>query len=642
MVTSRVLPCTTTSHESPARLPLERPPERRGRGDDSTRPPAKRVPPPRLLLSEGRVKGALVTDRDGKSRPVSAGEFVVAVPHGALHRVTTDDVRDAAPSLGSLHKLRSEWMNGIQFYLKRDIPIVDGHCIFVDSPWALTAISQRQFWTGVDLSDYRDGQTRGILSVDISDWNTPGVLFGRPARQCSSQEIGREVWAQIKMHLNGQGRQELADADVLRCVLDASIMFESPKRPSNKEPLFINTVGSWKCRPEVQTEIENLCVAGDFVRTHTDLATMEAANESGRRAAASILERAGAHYSVPQVWRLPEPEGLAPLKVLDARRFERGEPHEWYDGKANSLGDVFAHRLSQLRGQRARVVRLPASTRSEFTPAASVEVGRRQSANRTDTLFTNNPTQASTVIGKERTRVPLPFHAYEADSLVLYGTACATAMRTILHGTALHPVVGGADFGYAMLWIIRYSDTSCGPYSEVVVNFVACGRPRAFEFRNDYSIVAAMLDTDNVLFTPQLLLDRQLPIDYGREIYGLDKRPAEIEIDKSGPVKRFVCRGATGEVIVAGSVQEENRPAEQALALLDLRRNIGLRRITGDLWRILRGEPSTGVLVTRDVRREDAILVSEIVGTYKFAPSFARWSPRDALLVHESAPFGRL
>jgi len=43
-------------------------------------------------------------------------------------------------------------MNGIQFYLSKDEPIVNGHVIYLDSPWALTSISQRQFWNKVDLS----------------------------------------------------------------------------------------------------------------------------------------------------------------------------------------------------------------------------------------------------------------------------------------------------------------------------------------------------------------------------------------------------------------------------------------------------------------------------------------------------------
>ena len=37
-------------------------------------------------------------------------------------------------------------MNGIQFYLDDDAPIGRGHQIYLDSPWALTSVSQAQFW----------------------------------------------------------------------------------------------------------------------------------------------------------------------------------------------------------------------------------------------------------------------------------------------------------------------------------------------------------------------------------------------------------------------------------------------------------------------------------------------------------------
>ena len=60
---------------------------------------------------------------------------------------------------------------------------MSGHAIYLDSPWALTAISQRQFWTSVD-SRYGDGTVGGILSVDISGWDAPSVVFGKPAREC--------------------------------------------------------------------------------------------------------------------------------------------------------------------------------------------------------------------------------------------------------------------------------------------------------------------------------------------------------------------------------------------------------------------------------------------------------------------------
>ena len=65
-------------------------------------------------------------------------------------------------------------MNGVLFYLDRDVPLVHGHAIYIDSEWALTSISQAQFWKDVDLARYGDGRVKGVLSVDVSDWETPG------------------------------------------------------------------------------------------------------------------------------------------------------------------------------------------------------------------------------------------------------------------------------------------------------------------------------------------------------------------------------------------------------------------------------------------------------------------------------------
>ena len=52
---------------------------------------------------------------------------------------------------------------------------------------------------------------------------------------------------------------------------------------------MINTAGSRQYRPEAQVELENLFVASDYVRTYTDIACMEAANEAARRAVNCLL-----------------------------------------------------------------------------------------------------------------------------------------------------------------------------------------------------------------------------------------------------------------------------------------------------------------------------------------------------------------
>ena len=69
-------------------------------------------------------------------------------------------LRDAEPRLAGLDRLVTRWMNGIMYYLDRDVPFVHGHAIYIDSAWALTSISQRQFWKGYDLEAHGDGRVR--------------------------------------------------------------------------------------------------------------------------------------------------------------------------------------------------------------------------------------------------------------------------------------------------------------------------------------------------------------------------------------------------------------------------------------------------------------------------------------------------
>src|SRR5262249_39771751 len=159
-----------------------------------------------------------------------------------------------------------------------------------------------------------DGRLGGILSIDISDWKSPGVLYGKPAIQCSAEEIKNEVWAQLKSALNVDGAKQLDDANILSWFLDTDIEFPNPSEVANLEPLLINTAGSLAYRPNASTEISNLFLASDYVRTYTDIACMEGANEAARRAVNAILEREGSTARRAQLWPLEEPEFFAPMR----------------------------------------------------------------------------------------------------------------------------------------------------------------------------------------------------------------------------------------------------------------------------------------------------------------------------------------
>jgi uncharacterized protein with NAD-binding domain and iron-sulfur cluster len=275
-----------------------------------------------------RITGATI-ECDGAVRDVTADFYVAALPVEVMTRLLTDDLKRAAPSMANIGRLRTAWMNGIQFYLARHAPIVHGHIVYCDSPWALTSVSQDQFWHSIDLNDYGDGEVKGIFSVDISDWDTPGMLYGRPARECDAVEIKNEVWLQIMAHLNAAGQKQLKDARIMRWFLDPAIAFPNPSQAANLEPLLINTAGSLADRPHAHTEIPNLFLAADYVRTETDLASMEAANEAARRAVNALLDRAGSTAPRVELWPLQEPSVFRRLKNWDRLIFEQGRRHSW-------------------------------------------------------------------------------------------------------------------------------------------------------------------------------------------------------------------------------------------------------------------------------------------------------------------------
>src|SRR5436190_938901 len=232
-----------------------------------------------IRCRDGRVASVTVTE-NGAANEVRADHYVVALPVEIMTRLVTPDLKKAEPRLAALGRLRTRWMNGIK------------------------------------------------LSVDVSDWESPGLVYDKPAMQCSPSEIRDEVWAQLKLHLDRPGSDQLEDANLLGFFLDPDIEFPNPTGATNLEPLLINTAGSWTHRPDAVTAIDNLFLASDYVRTHTDLATMEGANEAARRAVNGVLDAAGCNERRCRIWARSEPIAFAPARAYDLVRFKLGLGHQ--------------------------------------------------------------------------------------------------------------------------------------------------------------------------------------------------------------------------------------------------------------------------------------------------------------------------
>jgi hypothetical protein len=242
----------------------------------------------------------------------------------------------------------TDWMAGIQFFLRAPFDAVKGHVACMDSDWGLTAIEETQFWRDVDGLP---SDVKSVISVDIASWDTKGRFGQREAFNCTDDEIANEVWSTLKACLNRDTKGQWLRDDMLRgsptlernvnYYLDASIVDlydrrkqafyekarsvrfstgELVKRQSdvgqetetpliwgdrlryNVEPLLVNRVGTQLLRPDARTGIPNMFLASDYVRTNTDLACMEGANEAARRAVNAILEATGSSEKPCQIW----------------------------------------------------------------------------------------------------------------------------------------------------------------------------------------------------------------------------------------------------------------------------------------------------------------------------------------------------
>jgi len=244
-------------------------------------------------------------------------------------------VMQADPCLFGVVELSNDvsWMTGVQFYLNEVVTLNQGHVIFSDSPWAVTAISQLQFWKNFDISKYADGKVKTILSCDVSDWDTPGILDNpdgkggmrkKTAKECTPAEIKNEVWAQMKRSLVQHGKPMIDDSMIHTWFIDRDIKFAGDYASKNMEPLLVNKVDTWRLRPNSYCDISNLFFAADYVRTHTDLATMEGANEAARRAVNNLIEASGLNKPHCEIWNLHEPWVFHHLRRHDFKRYQKG------------------------------------------------------------------------------------------------------------------------------------------------------------------------------------------------------------------------------------------------------------------------------------------------------------------------------
>jgi uncharacterized protein with NAD-binding domain and iron-sulfur cluster len=287
----------------------------------------------RVELDRGGVARVWMaeTAEPGRELAIEADAFVLALPLEVAHRLVTPELAEADPSLARLAQIDVErvtnWMVGAQFFLREDVPMCAGHVFYPRSPWALTSISQAQFWNRGrrGMAAYGDGRLGGILSVDVSDCFAPDRDGKRLVDETRRTAILRRIFAQILDEIDGPTRRALRRA-VFAAHLDDEVRV-GPRGVTNTARLLIHPPGSWHQRPQPTLAIPNLFLAADYVRTTVDLASMEGANEAGRRAARGVLERLQLPSAGVKLFTFDTLARFHALRRLDHALHAAGLPH---------------------------------------------------------------------------------------------------------------------------------------------------------------------------------------------------------------------------------------------------------------------------------------------------------------------------
>jgi len=207
-----------------------------------------------LVVENGRLEAV----RLGDGSVLRGDTFVLATPLEVTRTLVDDAVFQCDPRLARLHKLQAVPMASFHLYLRRKVAgLPREHVFFRGGRYALSFIDVSQHWSGCNGT---------VLSCISSNF--------QPLTSLSPNAQARELLSEIQAYL------PIPAEDVERWHVSSNV----------DTPLFQNTPSSWHNRPEVRTRLGGLYLAGDYVQSPVDLATMEAAVFSGMQAATAILD----------------------------------------------------------------------------------------------------------------------------------------------------------------------------------------------------------------------------------------------------------------------------------------------------------------------------------------------------------------
>ncbi len=226
-----------------------------------------------------------VTQKGGAptiSKQVNPDYVVMAVPGPALAELAMNgDVGtrlvDRVPEFSELRRFRGEAIPVVDIYFKKKLAGIPKEQVALkNSDSDLTMLDISQLWTG-----YKDLKDRTALVVAAS--NGYALTSDDRHRSRASRSSGKLHDDYLPVFEPGEFWGD-TDSDI---DWDRTL-FQS----NDNHRLFVNDVGSWQWRPvAAYDKLKRVFIAGDFCQTDVDMATVEAAIQSGIAAAQAVQAR---------------------------------------------------------------------------------------------------------------------------------------------------------------------------------------------------------------------------------------------------------------------------------------------------------------------------------------------------------------
>jgi len=275
------------------------------------------------------AKGRIAEARLANGEPVQADLYVLATnPFAAAEVVARTP---ALARSGELSKLAPLVRDGphtqvsfrIAFAERIAWPRKRAALVIGDSEYNLTLFAEEQVWRPeIPLGDGVASLWTGTACVS----KRPGRLFGIPLERCTQEQFVEEVMAQLAscagldgMIREANGGRSWRSFPIVRIEVWHEWVF-SPEGIRPRQPKWVNSTTTQRWLPSQRTAVPNLVLAGAHTRTFADVWSIEAAVESGRRAA-RVVE--------PGVRVIPEyvPWYLRIARRIDDVCYALGLPH---------------------------------------------------------------------------------------------------------------------------------------------------------------------------------------------------------------------------------------------------------------------------------------------------------------------------